>query len=129
GDQTGDRRRSHLTSPAPSGSGTRAEAYSRAQRVPSGAPQFIVQPDSNRGWRMTGFDRRKFLKVAGAGGTAAAVGACDQPSAPAVMEAMPTLHWRLTSSFPKSLDTIYGAAETFTRVVSEMTDGRFQIQV
>mgnify|MGYP002621529357 CR=1 FL=1 len=78
---------------------------------------------------MTTLDRRKFLKVAGAGGAATAVAACDQPTAPAVHEAMPSLSWRMTSSFPKSLDTIYGAAETFARAVGEMTDGRFQIQV
>lgn len=78
---------------------------------------------------MTTLDRRKFLKVAGAGGAASAVAACDQPAAPAVHEAMPNLAWRMTSSFPKSLDTIYGAAETFTQAVREMTDGRFQIQV
>ena len=78
---------------------------------------------------MTTLDRRKFLKVAGAGGAATAVAACDQPTAPAVHEAMPNLSWRMTSSFPKSLDAIYGAAETFARAVGEMTDGRFQIQV
>ena len=89
----------------------------------------IVRADTNRGTLMTTLDRRKFLKVAGAGGAATAVAACDQPTAPAVHEAMPNLSWRMTSSFPKSLDTIYGAAETFARVVREMTDGRFQIQV
>jgi TRAP-type mannitol/chloroaromatic compound transport system substrate-binding protein len=36
--------------------------------------------------------------------------------------------WRLTSSFPKSLDTLYGAAEVFAKAVSEATDGKFQIQ-
>jgi TRAP-type mannitol/chloroaromatic compound transport system substrate-binding protein len=41
---------------------------------------------------------------------------------------MPEVKWRLTSSFPKSLDTIYGAAETFAKVVAEMTDNKFQIQ-
>jgi TRAP-type mannitol/chloroaromatic compound transport system substrate-binding protein len=78
---------------------------------------------------MKKLDRRKFLKLAGAGGAAATVAACDQPTAPAIVESMPTLTWRLTSSFPKSLDTIYGASETFARVVSEMTDGKFTIQV
>ena len=42
---------------------------------------------------------------------------------------MPELKWRLTSSFPKSLDTIYGAAEVFAKAVAEMTDNRWQIQV
>ncbi|WP_072397467.1 TRAP transporter substrate-binding protein [Hyphomicrobium sp. CS1GBMeth3] len=74
-------------------------------------------------------DRRKFLKVAGAGSAAATVAACDAPQAPAIVESMPKLTWRLTSSFPKSLNTIYGAADTFARYVSEMTDGRFTVQV
>jgi TRAP-type mannitol/chloroaromatic compound transport system substrate-binding protein len=41
---------------------------------------------------------------------------------------MPEVKWRLTSGFPKSLDTLYGTAEIFVRYVSEATDGRFQIQ-
>jgi len=35
----------------------------------------------------------------------------------------------LTSSFPKSLDTLYGAAEIFSKAVAEATDNKFQIQV
>ena len=42
---------------------------------------------------------------------------------------MPDLKWRLTSSFPKSLDTLYGASEVFSKAVSEATDNKFQIQV
>ena len=42
---------------------------------------------------------------------------------------MPETKWRLTSSFPKSLDTIYGAAEVFAKAVAEATDNKFQIQV
>ena len=42
---------------------------------------------------------------------------------------MPEVRWRLTSGFPRSLDTIYGAAETFAKYVSDATDGRFQVQV
>ena len=30
-------------------------------------------------------------------------------AAPAIAQAMPEIKWRMTSSFPKSLDTIYGA--------------------
>ena len=37
--------------------------------------------------------------------------------------------WRLASSFPKSLDTIYGAAEMLSKRVAELTDGKFQIRV
>ena len=35
--------------------------------------------------------------------------------------------WRLTSSFPKSLDTLFGAALTISRIVGEMTDGKFTL--
>ena len=35
--------------------------------------------------------------------------------------------WRLTASFPKSLDTLWGASATIARVVGEMTDGKFVI--
>ena len=72
-------------------------------------------------------DRRSFIKKAGvlAGG---AVGASTL-SAPAIAQSAPDVKWRLTSSFPKALDTIYGAAETFAKAVAEATDGKFQIQV
>ncbi len=39
-----------------------------------------------------------------------------------------TVKWRLTSSFPKSLDTLFGAAETIARVTGEMTDGKFELR-
>src|SRR5260370_37010461 len=35
----------------------------------------------------------------------------------------------MTSSFPKSLDTLYGASMEFAKYVAEMTDNKFQIQV
>ena len=78
---------------------------------------------------MSKMNRRKFIKVAAAGGAGTVAAACEGPSAPAVIQSMPTLNWRLTSSFPKSLDTIHGATEVFSKIVSEMTDGRFQLQV
>ncbi|AXK80633.1 ABC transporter substrate-binding protein [Pseudolabrys taiwanensis] len=68
--------------------------------------------------------RRQFLKTAGLGAAAAGTIA-----APAIAQSMPELKWRLTSSFPKSLDTIYGAAEIFAKAVAEATDNKFQIQV
>ena len=67
--------------------------------------------------------RREFMKVAAAGAAATAV------ASPAIAQSAPEIKWRLTSSFPKSLDTIYGAAEVFSKAVSEATDGKFQIQV
>ena len=69
-------------------------------------------------------DRRGFIRKAGV--TAVAV---PTLAAPALAQSMPEVKWRLTSSFPKSLDTIFGAAETFSKIVSEATDGKFTIQV
>jgi TRAP-type mannitol/chloroaromatic compound transport system substrate-binding protein len=66
--------------------------------------------------------RRQFLQAAGAGLAATAV------AKPAIAQSMPETKWRLTSSFPKSLDTIYGAAEVFAKAVAEATDNKFQIQ-
>ena len=41
----------------------------------------------------------------------------------------PEVTWRLTSSFPKSLDLLYGGAELFARQVHDITGGRFHIDV
>jgi len=59
----------------------------------------------------------------GAGAAATAI------AAPAIAQSSPTLKWRLTASWPKSLDTLFGACETFSKFVSEATDGKFQIQI
>ena len=75
---------------------------------------------------MAKVDRRKFLKTAGAGGVGAAAAAV---AAPAIAQSAPEIKWRLTSSFPKNLDTIFGAAETFAKAVAEATDNKFQITV
>jgi TRAP-type mannitol/chloroaromatic compound transport system substrate-binding protein len=72
-------------------------------------------------------DRRSFITKVSLGGVAAA-GAATL-AAPAVAQSMPSVNWRVTSSFPKSLDTIFGAAETMAKYVSEATDGNFTLQV
>src|SRR5919112_4034667 len=66
--------------------------------------------------------RRTFLK-----GSAIA-GATTLVAAPAIAQSAPEIKWRLTSSFPKSLDTIYGTAQTFSKYVADATDNKFQIQ-
>src|SRR4029079_11489191 len=66
--------------------------------------------------------RRQFLKAAGLGVAAGAV------AAPAIAQSSPELKWRMPTSWPKSLDTIYGAAEIMCKAVAEATDNKFQIQ-
>jgi TRAP-type mannitol/chloroaromatic compound transport system substrate-binding protein len=71
--------------------------------------------------------RRKFLRTTGVGAAAAA--ASGALAAPAIAQSAPELKWRLASSFPKSLDTIFGAAEIFTKYVAEASDNKFQIRL
>ena len=52
--------------------------------------------------------RRDFIKVTGLAAAGAATIA-----APAIAQSSPELKWRLTASWPKSLDTLYGGAEVF----------------
>jgi TRAP-type mannitol/chloroaromatic compound transport system substrate-binding protein len=68
--------------------------------------------------------RRSFLKHS----TAAAAGGAIL-AAPAVVTAQAQVRWRMASSFPKSLDTLYGAADILARRVGALTGGKFQITV
>jgi hypothetical protein len=65
---------------------------------------------------------RQFLQAAGLSLATTAVGK------PAIGQTNPAIKWRITSSFPKSLDIAYGACETIARIVAEATDNQFQIQ-
>jgi len=66
--------------------------------------------------------RRDMIKGAGAGLLAGAFSSARAAE-------LPTIHWRLASSFPKSLDTIYGGAEVLAKRLDEITGGKFQIRV
>src|SRR5215831_18739776 len=74
---------------------------------------------------MTNVSRRKFIKAAGA---ATAGVAATSVAAPALAQSMPEIKWRQTTSWPKSLDTLYGGAELIGKRVAAMTDNKFQIQ-
>ena len=74
---------------------------------------------------MSSVNRRKFMRTAGLG----AAGAATVVAAPAIAQSAPEIKWRLTSSFPRSLDTIFGAGEIFAKALAEMTDNKFQVQV
>jgi TRAP-type mannitol/chloroaromatic compound transport system substrate-binding protein len=65
-------------------------------------------------------ERRSFVRGAGMAGVLAA------GVAPAV-HAQPALRWRLTSSFPKALDTLFGVNDVFAAKVKAMSGGKFEI--
>ncbi|MFN0162336.1 MAG: TRAP transporter substrate-binding protein [Burkholderiales bacterium] len=67
--------------------------------------------------------RRDFIRKGGLAGILAA------GSAPAIAQSTPNITWRLASSFPKSLDTIYGAGEVLAKYVAAITENKFQIRV
>ena len=71
--------------------------------------------------------RRKFIRTVGVGAAVAAT--AGTVAAPAIAQSAPELNWRMTSSFPKSLDTLFGGAEHFAKLVAEATDNKFQIRV
>ncbi len=62
-------------------------------------------------------ERRLFVRGAGIAGVLAA------GTAPAIVQAQATIRWRLASSFPKALDTIFGAADEFAKQVSALSGG------
>ncbi|MCX8114701.1 MAG: twin-arginine translocation signal domain-containing protein, partial [Burkholderiaceae bacterium] len=68
-------------------------------------------------------ERRSFIRRAGAGVAAAAV------AAPALGQTgQPEVRWRMASSFPKSLDTLFGSGDQLAKRVSDATGGKFQIR-
>lgn len=76
--------------------------------------------------------RRAFLKGAGAGlatATTLALPGCGDKQTAGTAGGLPKINWHLASSFPKSLDTIYGAADVLADRVAKITDGRFNIRV
>ena len=68
--------------------------------------------------------RRDFLKGSAVGTAAAA----SSIAAPAIAQSQPEIRWRMTSSFPKSLDITWAATELFAKYVGEFTDQRFKLQ-
>ena len=65
-------------------------------------------------------DRRSLIRNAGIASVLAT------GIAPAV-HAQAAIRWRLASSFPKSLDTLYGGAEVFAARVKALSGGKFEI--
>ncbi len=78
--------------------------------------------------------RRKFV---GSGTTAiaAAIGAgvlssCTirKEETSQTINSLPNIRWRMATSWPYSLDTIFGGAKTISQRVNALTNGRFQIK-
>lgn len=69
--------------------------------------------------------RRSFIQKSGA----LALAGSSTLLAPAVHAQSDTVRWRCASSFPKSVDTLYGTAELIARRVGQITGGKFQISV
>ena len=74
--------------------------------------------------------RRRFISKAAIGATTAvAIGACARTTTTQTGQtnAQPSIRWRMATSWPKSLETIFGGADTVCKRVKEMTNGRFTI--
>ena len=72
-------------------------------------------------------ERRRFISGAAAGLATGAALAASFPK-PALADSLPEIKWRLASSFPKNLDTIFGAVDEMCRNIAAATDGKFQIR-
>ena len=69
-------------------------------------------------------NRREIL-----GAAATAPAAAAALATPALAQtANPEVRWRLASSFPRSLDILFGTAEHVARRVAQLTENRFQIR-
>jgi TRAP-type mannitol/chloroaromatic compound transport system substrate-binding protein len=64
--------------------------------------------------------RRNFARLAAATGATAI-------ASPAIAQ-QPAIRWRLSSSFPKSIEGLWGASPTVAKFVNEMSDGKFVIE-
>ena len=78
--------------------------------------------------------RRHALTTAAFGLGSAALAACggrratqSRPSPVVTAGAYPRIRWRMATSWPESLDIIYGGAVTIAERVRQMSDGHFEI--
>jgi len=73
--------------------------------------------------------RREFMKKTCLG-LATVVSASVVPSTARSQDAsLPTIKWRLASSVPRGLDTIYNTAELLTKRIHDLTEGKFEIRL
>ncbi len=77
-------------------------------------------------------DRRDLIKGAVLAAGTASLSACQRSAKSNekqsnLIDSQPSIHWRMVTSWPKSLDILFGGAESICRQVSQMTDGKFSI--
>jgi TRAP-type mannitol/chloroaromatic compound transport system substrate-binding protein len=78
--------------------------------------------------------RRQLLTYTALGTTGTAVlGACGAASTPeaasgTASSALPTVEWRMATSWPQSLDTIFGGAQRVCDRVAALSGGKFTIE-
>ena len=68
--------------------------------------------------------RRNFIQKA-----AAITGAGVASISIATANSKPQVKWRMTTSFPRHLDLLYGTSQRLADSVYAMSDGEFEIQV
>ena len=80
-------------------------------------------------------ERRSFIgRAAGIAVAATGLSACGEAGedeldgAPAVQTTR-NVRWRMASSYPRNLDTLWGSAEAFASYLSELTGGRFELRI
>ena len=74
-------------------------------------------------------NRRALLGAAATAAPAALTLATPALAQSASAATAPEIRWRLTSSFPRNLDILFGAPEFIARRVAQLTDNKFQIRV
>lgn len=67
--------------------------------------------------------RRNFLTATAAAASAGLM------AAPSVSRAQDVVRWRMSTSWPNTLDVMYGSAELLSERVKELSGGRFEIRV
>ncbi len=74
--------------------------------------------------------RKIFSHIGVAATTATTLVACNssQETSSITDKSLPNVRWRMVTSWPQSLDTIFGGAETVCDRVKAMTGGRFTIE-
>jgi len=93
---------------------------------PTGASSEDAASSSDTNRRQ--FTKNLLLGAAGGGLLAGCSDASTDGSDAPNVQTQRTVRWRLASSFTRSLDTIFGAADVLAERVREMTDGRFEIR-